>query len=210
MRIAYLRRTDRQTERKVHLLSCASQLKIYSVCCSFSSFQIPISTFLFQSSGVFLVFTYFGCLYYDLLLLPRIVNLLFTWINPLMESSVYSISSWKLSKTFFKSKNRWRPVCRCFSSSFILASHSCNHIYLRIIFFMPQTILLAKHFEIIQSANSFLIVQHQLQLNIPLNTSFQWVTEPWQPEVLWTHQIVVFSSNIFPTIFYDREIFVDK
>ena len=143
------------------------------------------------------------CIYHTINI--QIVNLLFTWINPLMESSVYSISSWKLSRTFFKSKNRWRPVCRCFSSSFILASHSCNHIYLS-----PQTILLAKHFEIIQSANSFLIVQHQPELNIPLNTSFQWVTELWQPEVLWTHQIVVFCSNIFPTIFYDREIFVDK
>ena len=54
----------------------------------------------------------------------NICTILFTWINPLMESSEYSISSWKLSRTFFKSKNRWRPICRCFSSSFILASHS--------------------------------------------------------------------------------------
>ena len=31
MRNSVLKRTDRQTERKVHLLSCASQLKIHKV-----------------------------------------------------------------------------------------------------------------------------------------------------------------------------------
>ena len=126
-----------------------------------------------------------------------------------MESSEYSISWWKLSRTFFNSRNRWSPICRCFSSSFILASHSCNHIHNCSI---PQACfnLLTKHFEIILSANSFLIALHEPWLNLSLNTnSFLWLN--FYNLTFYEHfKLLPFVRTISRQSFYDREIFVDK